>query len=524
MRRFLPGLVLSASAAFLAPGAQAGQLFVDPVRGSDGNPGTLEEPFKTIGHALAVAPPFSDGIVLAGGVYSAASGEVFPLPLVGTPLFGSSDPFQPSSVISGLGTEILLDAVSTGASGGTVLNLSDLTLTGGRIGLRVSSPANGYVIKLHDVEITGMAERGIECSAVPAGAAPSAVHVQATRLTISGCARGFSFLSESPENTSLLSLVGCDFFFNSVGLEVISRGDVIANVTMSRFHENFVVGVRSFADGGNAQLALEGSLVANNPVGIEAGGQQGDSQLSLQACTIAANGIGVFTDLAVPPLSTHVTSCIVWGNADDLQLAGPVNAQFNDVGDGDFGSINGNLSADPLFLGAAQGDYRLTWGSPAIEAGGPNNSFDLLAHVRPVDGDLDAVSVMDIGCFEFMPLNLVTQHSQWLLPVIPPGGKLTLSAWGAAGASATVLFSLQPIGSPAATGFGFFFLNPSLFFPLATFAAAPIQFGGGLEMLIPNQPALAGLFVSLQALTTSAVAPKGAALTGPVQFLITPVP
>jgi parallel beta-helix repeat protein len=69
------------------------------------------------------------------------------------------------------------------------------------------------------------------------------------------------------------------------------------------------------------------------------------------------------------------------------------------------GNQNGNISADPLFTGAAAGNYRLTGASPAIDAGdnaAPNlPATDLAGSPRIVDGNGDDVATVDMGAYEY---------------------------------------------------------------------------------------------------------------------------
>lgn len=69
--------------------------------------------------------------------------------------------------------------------------------------------------------------------------------------------------------------------------------------------------------------------------------------------------------------------------------------------------INGNISADPLFLDPASGDYRLDVGSPSIDIG--DNTApklpvkDLATNNRIVDGDENGQAIIDMGAYEFFP-------------------------------------------------------------------------------------------------------------------------
>ena len=511
MLRPMASVSLVLVAVLLAPRAQAGHLYVDPVLGNDANPGTSPElAFKHILKGLQAGGTSNDILHLAAGEYSAASGEHFPLSIGATAIQG--DDGSAVTLILGTGDDILFDATKPGGAGTAKLELDGVSLLGGRTGLRVNSGAGIFQVQLQDVVIDGMTQDGIEAHAIPTGAAGSQVNLGLFHGSVSHCLRGLTFQISSPTLKSVLALQTSTFEANEVGVNIESSGNVIASTMMCRFLGNSIVGLRSFANGGIAELQASSSLVASNAVGIEAGGLGGESHLGIRACTIAQNGVGVSTDsLPTAPVSTFLAASLLWDNTDDLALAGPVTAEFNDISDGEFAGADGNISADPLFRDAAAGDYRLSWGSPAVEAGGPMPASDLVGNQRPTDGDFDAVAVSDIGCLEFVPLDLVTPPLTGGSPVVALGGQLRLEAWGESGAAATLFVSpSKPIAQR--TKFGLLFMEFPFVFPLVTLAAGPTT-PGVFEATVPADPALGGMELVFQTLTTSSVAPKGKALS-----------
>jgi hypothetical protein len=97
-----------------------------------------------------------------------------------------------------------------------------------------------------------------------------------------------------------------------------------------------------------------------------------------------ANGVSYYLSGTKP-----IVNCIVWDNGDDLSGC---TAQYSCVQDGDAGV--GNTAADPLFVNAAAGNYRLSAGSPCADTGS--------AAAAPAT-DLDGAprdSTPDMGAYE----------------------------------------------------------------------------------------------------------------------------
>jgi hypothetical protein len=84
--------------------------------------------------------------------------------------------------------------------------------------------------------------------------------------------------------------------------------------------------------------------------------------------------------------------------------------------------VNGNMSADPLFLNTAAGDYRVSMSSGVIDSGNGAApglpATDITGERRIVDGDADGIAGVDIGALEYRNR----------APVVNAGGNLTVAA------------------------------------------------------------------------------------------------
>lgn len=470
-RRWVGALALL---AISTPAAQAGNCYVDAVNGSNANSGTSwAQAWQTITHAAAsTAGP--DVIHIAPGFYDSALGEVFPIQLGKQSLIGAAGP--ETTILDGGGASTILYYQPT-------FSPTHITIEG----LRLQNAGQGLfdhnmcymdwcqdTFTLRRVVISGMTG----CGAL--------IHawndwwdadftVRMEQVVIEQCGTAFQLRADGnaqnpmypPTLYTYLDCLDSKIQDNGNGLEKWTVGEPWANETEFNVDRSTLVG--------NSGHAI--------------------------------NNWGNWD-------SSTIKSSILFHNGSDIN--GACSVSYSDTEHSLHPGV-GNISTDPLFSDPAAGDYRLRFGSPCADAGEPQAPPggwppDLLGTPRPVDGDLDTLTRIDMGAFELAPLYVPGKPQ--------PGGTLAVELWGSVGALSQVWIARQPAGPGQGTPFGSYHLLPPLL-PLGLHCAQPGP-PGGFQRAIPNDPQLYGRTFCLQALTRSPSAPAGGAWTNPVEVTFLP--
>ena len=166
-------------------------------------------------------------------------------------------------------------------------------------------------------------------------------------------------------------------------------------------------------------VLVANATVANSVIRARTSGATGVmahnvANIAVDGSTIDGGGSGAFGVRTGEGTGATIVvrGSIVRGFGTDL-FANTVRAGYGlSVSDSDYatrngvsiGDLGGNLNADPHWVDAANGDYRLAAGSPLIDKGPPRaaapGETDRGGASRVTDGDGDGVAVRDIGAFE----------------------------------------------------------------------------------------------------------------------------
>ncbi|MHC4320402.1 MAG: right-handed parallel beta-helix repeat-containing protein, partial [Planctomycetota bacterium] len=211
--------------------------------------------------------------------------------------------------------------------------------------------------------------------------------------------------------------------------------DLDATVVDCMIRYNTVPADSDLGWGGGLQTSgvtlVVNSVISGNSVPVAGGGifVGNNDELTVVNCSIGGNhaddGGGVYLSSGA---TAAIQNSIVWGNTAVGEVGEPaqifiedadptyVSLDYSDVQGltGDLGGT-GNIDADPMFADPDNGDFRLSAGSPCIDAGDntavPGDiATDLAGNPRFVD-DPDTVDtgdgdppIVDMGAYEFQGL------------------------------------------------------------------------------------------------------------------------
>jgi hypothetical protein len=192
------------------------------------------------------------------------------------------------------------------------------------------------------------------------------------------------------------------------GNRASSQGGGISmfNVSPAFIVQNLIISNRADGEGGGIFWSNPPALLANNTI-ADNDSSRGSGILAFTVFPDAklVNNIVVAkegqTAIFCESFSVTEPSAFRFNNVFSLQGTAWGGACSDQTG------INGNISADPLFVNPSTGDYHLRRGSPVIDAGdnsAPNlPSTDLDGKPRIQDGNGDGIAVVDMGGYEASP-------------------------------------------------------------------------------------------------------------------------
>ena len=213
------------------------------------------------------------------------------------------------------------------------------------------------------------------------------------------------------------------------GISMRGRGpDGLLVIRDSTVSDNRAVGTEGSIGGGidaeGAEATIVNTIVSNNSAQIRGGVGVYQTVLTVTNSLLISNtgdglggryitgtianvtsadntGIGLFVGGAV-----SIINSIMWGNDElDYWCTGGCTLTFSDVEDEEITGI-GNIFADPLFVDAVNGDYRLGVGSPCVDTGTPAGAPAADIEGTPRDAAPDMGAYEWTGYRIFLPLTL----------------------------------------------------------------------------------------------------------------------
>jgi hypothetical protein len=490
--------------------ASASEWYVDAVNGSNANNGSSPSTaWRTITHAVANVPIGAvETINIAAGTYNQALGESFPIRLKpGQQLIGAPGAERPalSATNSNGVTLIRFESLpSQPLDFGPESRVERLDLRRAGAGIDIVAHAGRVSPTIVDVRLERLSVHGISIDTAGAVSEPTLERVETRDCQLSVV---FHCLLVTGSGPSVVTARDCSFTQSS------STGVTLwgpAEVRLERCNFDTIADAAIWNLGGaSTRVACSDSVIAYGGWAVESNG--GD--IALARCTIA----NMLLPISLQAGALELDHCIAVASGA-VVAAGPtasVTATRSLISDGSFDGVNGCFSGDPGFRNGADGDFRLRWGSPCIDAAfvsAPAGASDVIGTSRELDGNLDTLGKTDLGAYEFQPLELTTTGAI--------GSTLRLENWGP-NTPSTIYWARAGLAGSQSTPFGAFQLDPQLA-RVFRFTTAGAATPAVTLRPIPNQIALVGHTFSFQALTDSPAAPLAKAFTNGTEFTVTP--
>ena len=330
---------------------------------------------------------FVESIGDGGGMYNHSSS-----PILTNCTFSDNSAKDGGGMYNHLSSPTLAGCTFSGNGGGMYNHLSSPTLTG----CTFFGNGGNYGGGMHNLEssptLTNCSFSGNSASIYGGGmyneeSSPTVTHCTFIGNTVSNYGGGGMYNADSSPtvenctfsgNTvdegggggmfnqgSFATVINCVFSANTSGFGggIHNDEDSSSTVTNCTFSGNTGVPGGGMAILGGSSAVTNCTFFGNYVEGLYIHNRDLDGSSTVTNCIFFGNtGIGLHERTG---LST-VTNCISWGNTI-YQIAGPANATYCNVQGGFAGE--GNIDSDPLFMDAANGDFRLQAGSPCIDAG-----------------------------------------------------------------------------------------------------------------------------------------------------------
>ena len=383
---------------------------------------TLDVPaaFATIQDAIDAAAP-GDTVLVAPGTYHER------IDFLGKEIVVKGSAADPSLTV--IDADLLGTAVTIGGGVGPDAKLVGFTIregsstTGGGIDIVGSPTIRSCKLRLNDATSGGGAwvngdATFIDCVFINNDATGGGAISGLGTITIESC----HFEENNATTGGAIDIAGGLILTDSTFLNntatvasSISHSDGLARIDRCTFHDPFETVIRT-----TSKLAMANALVSEGSTAIEANTALGDVDIALTMVTLVnpgAHSIRIVDGGGDTQL--FIRNAILRNATSALTIAGAgsgsetIDVAYSNVEGGASG--NGNIDANPMFVAAGLGDFRLASGSPCIDAGTnlavpATSAVDLSGNARFVNdaatpntgvtGGAGGVLVVDMGAYE----------------------------------------------------------------------------------------------------------------------------